>query len=456
MQAELANGPIGIAIQAKEDFFYYLGGNYTPIMGDNLTDAGSAKLNHAVCLAGYRDSDSKWIFKNSWGTGWGDQGYGYIAYGGEGGSGGPSWPTYMNPVGEDTTPPAIWTTPRLDFTFVSGKAYASQAYSNSGKMTNEPQSGELNYILLPNERILEPSMIVAAKSEEDTIKYDDADVTYGWYGWYGVEYWGVRFTPPAECDVIAGLVARYTKTARTDTLIVRDDASGTPGNVVAAIPYNTVGNDDATQWYRQNLSTPYSESNDFWLTYYAVTDTATATTSYFISDSTNAGSGRGERSYYYTTTWNNMISYGVDFVIRAIVTYGGGYAGLGTIWVKNIGGGELITSNVSKMLGSTWIAYIEPTAFSVFGGDSVGVTVAIDTTGLAHGVPYSDTIVVVSNAGTKNVPVTIICVGVEEETQQSSASMFKVAVNPLAENRIKISYSLPFWCCVKITLRDIA
>lgn len=35
---------------------------------------------HAVCLVGYNDVSSQFIFRNSWGAAWGDAGYGYIPY----------------------------------------------------------------------------------------------------------------------------------------------------------------------------------------------------------------------------------------------------------------------------------------------------------------------------------------------------------------------------------------
>ena len=35
---------------------------------------------HAVMLVGYDDNDEKFILRNSWGTSWGDKGYGYIPY----------------------------------------------------------------------------------------------------------------------------------------------------------------------------------------------------------------------------------------------------------------------------------------------------------------------------------------------------------------------------------------
>lgn len=38
-------------------------------------------LNHAVVISGYNDTGNYWIVKNSWGTGWGDNGYFKVGYG---------------------------------------------------------------------------------------------------------------------------------------------------------------------------------------------------------------------------------------------------------------------------------------------------------------------------------------------------------------------------------------
>jgi C1A family cysteine protease len=57
-----------------QDFFSYGGGVYTHLSG---AQAGG----HCVCLVGFDDAQGCWIAKNSWGTGWGEQGFFRIGYG---------------------------------------------------------------------------------------------------------------------------------------------------------------------------------------------------------------------------------------------------------------------------------------------------------------------------------------------------------------------------------------
>jgi C1A family cysteine protease len=45
-----------------------------PRPGDSLLGG------HAICAVGYDDREQSFIFRNSWGAGWGDQGYGYLPY----------------------------------------------------------------------------------------------------------------------------------------------------------------------------------------------------------------------------------------------------------------------------------------------------------------------------------------------------------------------------------------
>jgi len=75
-QAIMDYGPVSAAVRATNDWSSYSGGVYN-------NDA-SGRVNHAITLVGWDDSmGSKgvWILKNSWGTGWGDNGYMYIEYG---------------------------------------------------------------------------------------------------------------------------------------------------------------------------------------------------------------------------------------------------------------------------------------------------------------------------------------------------------------------------------------
>jgi len=75
MKAWLATrGPLVTCLTVYDDFMYYAGGVYQHSTG-NL-DGG-----HCVCVIGYDDTQGAWICKNSWGTGWGAQGFFLIAYG---------------------------------------------------------------------------------------------------------------------------------------------------------------------------------------------------------------------------------------------------------------------------------------------------------------------------------------------------------------------------------------
>jgi len=71
-------GPISVVLSAPDDWFYYSGGVYEPAWSD---ENGVGWANHAVILVGWNDSEGCWIVRNSWGTGWGEQGYARVRYG---------------------------------------------------------------------------------------------------------------------------------------------------------------------------------------------------------------------------------------------------------------------------------------------------------------------------------------------------------------------------------------
>lgn len=65
--------PVDTGMYVYGDFMYYKSGIYKHVSGDY-------KGGHAVVIVGYNDAESYWIVKNSWGTGWGENGYFRIAY----------------------------------------------------------------------------------------------------------------------------------------------------------------------------------------------------------------------------------------------------------------------------------------------------------------------------------------------------------------------------------------
>lgn len=70
----IAQGPVLAAMRVFEDFLAYNGGIYAHVAGDQVG-------NHAICVVGYDDDDQCWIIKNSWGPGFGEDGFFRLAYG---------------------------------------------------------------------------------------------------------------------------------------------------------------------------------------------------------------------------------------------------------------------------------------------------------------------------------------------------------------------------------------
>ena len=86
--ALVAHGPLPITLDLRKDMKYYESGVYTYIQGDDWGCGGKDSAGrdndewgwHAVLLVGYDDDGQYFIVKNSWGAGWGENGYFRIAY----------------------------------------------------------------------------------------------------------------------------------------------------------------------------------------------------------------------------------------------------------------------------------------------------------------------------------------------------------------------------------------
>jgi len=74
IQTALLNGPLVGAFYVYTDFFYYTGGIYRYTWG--VLEGG-----HCIAIVGYDSVQQYWICKNSWGSGWGENGYFRIAFG---------------------------------------------------------------------------------------------------------------------------------------------------------------------------------------------------------------------------------------------------------------------------------------------------------------------------------------------------------------------------------------
>ena len=70
--ALITYGPLVTTMNVYADFYYYAGGVYS-------YTSGAYQGGHAIEIIGYDDTESCFIVKNSWGTGWGETEAGSVA-----------------------------------------------------------------------------------------------------------------------------------------------------------------------------------------------------------------------------------------------------------------------------------------------------------------------------------------------------------------------------------------
>ncbi len=74
IETALLTAPLSTTMLVYTDFFYYTGGIYEYTWG-------SVQGGHQVTFVGYNEDEDYWICKNSWGTGWGENGWFRIRFG---------------------------------------------------------------------------------------------------------------------------------------------------------------------------------------------------------------------------------------------------------------------------------------------------------------------------------------------------------------------------------------
>jgi C1A family cysteine protease len=72
-QALCDHGPLATAIFSTVAFQAYNGGLYSDPNPET-------SVNHAIVIVGWDDTQQAWRVKNSWGTGWGEGGFGWVQY----------------------------------------------------------------------------------------------------------------------------------------------------------------------------------------------------------------------------------------------------------------------------------------------------------------------------------------------------------------------------------------
>ena len=66
-------GPLAVAVAVTPAFQAYKSGVFN--------ESSAANIDHGITLVGWDDAKEAWRIKNSWGTGWGESGFMWIAYG---------------------------------------------------------------------------------------------------------------------------------------------------------------------------------------------------------------------------------------------------------------------------------------------------------------------------------------------------------------------------------------
>ncbi|MEY3902275.1 MAG: hypothetical protein RL189_1581 [Pseudomonadota bacterium] len=148
----LLSGPLMTTMKVYADFYHYTGGVYRHQKGAMLG-------GHAVMIVGWRNEDRAWIVRNSWGSGWGEQGDFRIAWDDPSGVGGLFYGVqpaddfsgiFLQGLADERTlrQPAELSVRSEKLSFISasleirgnsGQSLVSKPFSSDGKLVFDPR-----------------------------------------------------------------------------------------------------------------------------------------------------------------------------------------------------------------------------------------------------------------------------------------------------------------------------
>ena len=229
---------------------------------------------------------------------------------------------------------------------------------------------------------------------------------------YNDSNYTTQFTPTHDNDTLAKFMfAPYDTTGNGNGYTLRfnvyADNSGMPGTVLGYIdhPMGDFQYFDGTYYYwntvdLSSLGLVFNTTDKFYVGIQTI-NTASGDAFPLIGDSLGSSICYSYEIYasngWEKTDANAWGNYAHNFLYKAILDYATAPdTGLFFVHDSSTASGNLSVTDITVKNGASWITGVSTTSFTVTPGDSQGVNVYIDRTGLAAGT-YVDTLVISNN-----------------------------------------------------------